>query len=566
MEAQRNKKQAAKARRGQQNSDYNRISDDANANAHRESNEEFKDSMAQNSQRNDRDTVVERIMNIEKDISVIQSQQDTYTQLLGLKDVVEVLQNDNRLLHTLVKRASNIEGMINTFHNEFVEYQQNTNESLADLKDYIQEEAKARAEDNKKFQKVCTELERRQNEMDYQIKSDIKSTQIKAKEELLSTSSDIDKKADAHKEIFENHINSVHNTLQDCLVDDDKRINDLYSQLQQVTENFEGKIDKINNLIMPSLDNANKRRKIDYTDLKAWLIDSIDNRISQSEQKLKNTVKNNYRSTVLQQKSEIDTLKKEITQISEASPNIKMERDSLVRQSNTMNSNTNVGEGYVDEFSPAEEVKSQASLAQNDESVEAQFAKSVNELKSSINEIEKITIDSSDEIGNKLDQQKISIGDWIDKISKTNKKISKMGKSKNKATKSEIKSISKDLIKEFETFERSMSDEITEVREDVNSRKDKLVTEIQEMEGMLKEAQTAKKKATKGNPTERSKKLSKLRSEVSKLESATKNLEQLKKQIETSHNYLSKGVTSIETKLFTARQILGRDIESNLDA
>jgi hypothetical protein len=45
-----------------------------------------------------------------------------------------------------------------------------------------------------------------------------------------------------------------------------------------------------------------------------------------------------------------------------------------------------------------------------------------------------------------------------------------------------------------------------------------------------------------------------------------KFIEQLKKQVETSHNYLSKEVTSIETRLFITKQMLGRDVEANLDA
>ena len=55
-------------------------------------------------------------------------------------------------------------------------------------------------------------------------------------------------------------------------------------------------------------------------------------------------------------------------------------------------------------------------------------------------QIEKLTIGSSDDIGNKLDQQKISIFDWNDKIVKTTKKLDKLKKNK-KQNKKEIKGI-----------------------------------------------------------------------------------------------------------------------------
>lgn len=44
-----------------------------------------------------------------------------------------------------------------------------------------------------------------------------------------------------------------------------------------------------------------------------------------------------------------------------------------------------------------------------------------------------------------------------------------------------------------------------------------------------------------------------------------KCLEQLKKQVETSHSYLSKEATYVNTRLFVVKQALGRDIQSNLE-
>jgi len=55
--------------------------------------------------------------------------------------------------------------------------------------------------------------------------------------------------------------------------------------------------------------------------------------------------------------------------------------------------------------------------------------------------IEKYVIESGDEIGRNLDQQKISIYEWKDKIEKVTKKNESFKKSKNKSIKQEVKGI-----------------------------------------------------------------------------------------------------------------------------
>lgn len=62
------------------------------------------------------------------------------------------------------------------------------------------------------------------------------------------------------------------------------------------------------------------------------------------------------------------------------------------------------------------------------------------ETRSAIDKVEKYIIDSGDQIGSKLDQQKISIYDWNDKIVKAVKQIDQLKKNKKqKGNKKEIK-------------------------------------------------------------------------------------------------------------------------------
>lgn len=274
----------------------------------------------------------DRLNHIENDISVLQQQQDTYRQLMSLKDTVEALQKDQKTIHTLVKRTTKLEEKLTEFEQRFDEYQRKTEQFLVVLDKNIDEESTIREEENKKLKKVCTELERRQKEMDYEIKMDVRNTEIKAKQELLHVAADIDKKTEAHKEFLENHIDAVHRALKSSLVDDEERLTNLSQKLDQANQRFEQKIGNLEEIVMPTIDTANKRRKIDYTDLKAWLLDSIDERMKQNEKKLEDTVKKNYKSTVLQQKNEISDLKREISAMSSSSPK-KGQRASNIGQS-----------------------------------------------------------------------------------------------------------------------------------------------------------------------------------------------------------------------------------------
>lgn len=375
----------------------------------------------------------ERIINLENDVAHIQQQQDTYRQLMDLKETVENLQKDQKTIQSILKRTSKLEERLDEFEHRFDEYQRKTEQFLVVVDKNIDEESTIRQDENKALKKVCTELERRQKEMDYEIKMDMRNTEIKAKQELLAVTSDIDKKTDAHKEFLQNHIDAVHRALKSTLVDDEDKIEELNRKLQRASESLDRRVANLETSMLPTIDSANQRRKVDYNDLKAWLLDSIDERMKLKEKKLEDTVKQTYKSTVLQQKSEISDLKREISNIS-SSPNKRF------RQSNVANSDV-----FEDDI---EEVENPAYITRGSELGAAESRKpglttmgsTYKETKAKTDEIEKYIIDSGDEIGSKLDQLKIGIYDWNDKIVKAVKKVEGLKKNKKqKGTKKEIK-------------------------------------------------------------------------------------------------------------------------------
>ena len=100
------------------------------------------------------------------------------------------------------------------------------------------------------------------------------------------------------------------------------------------------------------------------------------------------------------------------------------------------------------------------------------------------------------------------------------------------------------MVAEFTEFEQAINARIKDIRGEIRERKDNLVKEVEDFEaGLGSKSEANRLKHSRGGW------------------SHIYPLEQLKKQVETSHNYLSKEVTSIETRLFITKQMLERDIQ-----
>jgi sulfur transfer protein SufE len=382
----------------------------------------------------------ERLMHVENELSSVQQQQDMYRQLISLKDTVEKLQKEQKTVQSLLKRTGRIEQKLDLFEQRFDEYQSKTEKFLVVLDKNIDEESTIREDENKKIKKVCSELERRQKEMDYEIKMEVRNNEVKAKTELLTVAEDLDKKTDANREALEHRIDAVHRALKSSLQDSEDRIQTLTSRVNGNHNLLDKRIEEIEGTAIKGIDSANKRRKVDYVDLKAWLLDTIDERMKQNEIKLEDTVKKNYKSTVLQQKSEISNLKREVSALSGSSPNEGF-RNSNIRLSDAqMNEGIEEYHEFENHGSELEKTEARKFAKQTIQTTKSGFGSSFKETKNEIDKIEKSIIDSGDQIGTNLDQLKISIFDWNDKIIKTVKKLDKLKKNKKqKENKKEIK-------------------------------------------------------------------------------------------------------------------------------
>ena len=222
----------------------------------------------------------------------------------------------------------------------------------------------------------------------------------------------------------------------------------LEKKMDRFNQEIDSRVRQLEGSMLPAIDSQNKRRKVDYADLKAWLLDSIDERMKKNEKKLEKTVDKKYKSTVLQQKSEISDLKREVSAISGTSP-LKSRLSRGVADEQVIDEH-NDDPSMAAESVNAEERKARKSTSMSPsltrfvclDTSESNQSFSYKKVKGEMDQIEKYIIESGDEIGAQLDQHKISIYDWNDKIVKVVKQIEKLRKKgkNNSANKAEIQS------------------------------------------------------------------------------------------------------------------------------
>jgi len=385
------------------------------------------------SQRSDADSsLAGRVSMLESEISSLLLRQDTYRDLLSLRDEFQTMQKDQKMLASLVKRTTKIEEKLEDFEKRFDEYQAKTEKWLFVMDQNINEESKLRESENKKIKKVCTELEKRQNDMDYNVKLDIQKSEINVNEEVVKVASNLDKKVEAHKEFLENHIKAVHKATKSALADDEDRIERLEAGLQEANSKFDSKVSKLENIVMPTIDTQNKRRKIDYSDLKAWLLESIDNRLKGHEKKLEKTVKKNYKAVAVTQKyatsSQRGRSSFEVPQEAEAAPASQDQHSERISEGGAYGAAASEAEGF-------EEVETKF----DKESDEHNFIKSVIASKSAIKRLENDFDNTSKETEHEIDKQKIELYSFTSKHNAASEKIAALKKSKKTKSSKEIK-------------------------------------------------------------------------------------------------------------------------------
>jgi len=386
----------------------------------------------------------DRFSQLSNNVARLQQQQDAFTELLEMKTQFDQMQKNQEMVYTLMNRVNQMEGHIGDLEARFDEYQAKTEKFLVVLDQNIDAESKIRESENKKMKKVSAELEKRQKEMAYEVKMDIRNSEIKAKEDMVAVTSDIDRKVEAYKEFFEENVDNLHRNLKSNIVDDEDKLNNLNEKLSASEKILEKRVEKLEKICFLQVDQANKRRKVDYEDLKAWLLESIDNRLNAKEEKLEKTVKKNLNSTVVKQKYEINSLKREMTALSSVSPVVKYssfgqdgQQEETQQKFNEDESENRKSVGGEEPNYRSGKHNSTNKYIENFEKPSPSFI--FQQRRNEMDNIENSIIESGDQIGMNLDQQKIKIYEWKRKIEKATKKNAALRKTKKKSAKTQIK-------------------------------------------------------------------------------------------------------------------------------
>lgn len=159
---------------------------------------------------------------------------------------------------------------------------------------------------------MAQELEKRQRQIEYDTQLSVKNLEVVTRQEVLQVGTDLDKKVEAHKEYLENAVNNCHSSLKKQILIDQDVVEKLTERVVALERQLGSRVAKIETSIEPELKKEKSRRKVDYEDLKGWLVDTIDVRLKEEKARIEEENERKYKSQILKQKQEIDNLKRKV--------------------------------------------------------------------------------------------------------------------------------------------------------------------------------------------------------------------------------------------------------------
>ena len=108
-----------------------------------------------------------------------------------------------------------------------------------------------------------------------------------------------------------------------------------------------------------------------------------------------------------------------------------------------------------------------------------------------------------------------------------------------------------------------IKENIEVTKDDINERSGALQQQLIDLQTSVSELLDKKKALTKGPVSVRDKKLRELRAEIQKLEQCDKWLQDYKKSTAKHIDFLNKECINVDTRLFTTKQLISREIEKN---
>lgn len=263
------------------------------------------------------DNVIGRLMSIENSIAKLNYQQDQYRQLLEMRNELDRVKRVDQAAKKTSARVDKHESDLSNIQENLEAFEDQTEQNLRKVGQSIRDEASTRILENKKIKSVAKQLEQRQKQAELDFK--IAATQVEksCRSEILEVARENDKKVSNIRDYFQTEVSSIQENVTHTFKDDQGKFKDLFNRFERFEQATNARLNKLDGIVFPQIDSSNKRRKVDYEDLKSWLAETVDKHVQDKTVELEAKYENKYKSIINKQKQDINDLQGTIKKINE---------------------------------------------------------------------------------------------------------------------------------------------------------------------------------------------------------------------------------------------------------
>eukprot|EP00357_Protocruzia_adherens_P032685 CAMPEP_0115019184 /NCGR_PEP_ID=MMETSP0216-20121206/29281_1 /TAXON_ID=223996 /ORGANISM="Protocruzia adherens, Strain Boccale" /LENGTH=568 /DNA_ID=CAMNT_0002390583 /DNA_START=34 /DNA_END=1740 /DNA_ORIENTATION=+ len=273
----------------------------------------------------DGEHVADRLSLVEDSMSKLELQQDAFRPLLKLIDNVPSILKLETNMKSLYKRNHELDEKIEEAEHTTRDWKGSLQSMYHKTQTTLTEEVTNRAEDHKSLLNNLNELEANHKQLELETQMNIKAAEVRMKEEVIMLATDFEEKVDCQQQELLHEVNQCQSRLEADIEIHKDETRKAIAEMQGLEENYTRRIAKMENSINPAFDNLTSRRKVDYEDLKAWLLEEIGNRITEGIQKVKGEFEEKFKTTNLRTNQEMQTMKQDIQQIKDIIHKMKLE-------------------------------------------------------------------------------------------------------------------------------------------------------------------------------------------------------------------------------------------------
>ena len=127
---------------------------------------------------------------------------------------------------------------------------------------------------------------------------EVKNSEGNMIKEFVTLATDIDNKTEAYKEFLQGKLQELFTSFKQEQQTRSEAHRELEERVARIDKTYEAKVGKLEGMVLPAFENVSQRRKIDYEDLKGWLLTSIDTRIEKGVAEMKDAAEERFKIAV----------------------------------------------------------------------------------------------------------------------------------------------------------------------------------------------------------------------------------------------------------------------------